>query len=146
MTIDEFKQLEDACRVRKPSIFRLAFPDPPASNDQIAQVEAAINCRLPESYRQFLSLRGGGDYPLLSVFSANPDSDHYLPRRREEFRSQVGDNLLPIHDDQAGGLYVLRIAGDFAADEVYYFDWETRELSAPRYDSILDLIADQVFS
>ena len=58
----------------------------------------------------------------------------------------VGDGLIPIHDDQAGGLYVLRVVENAAMDAVYYLDWETKELSAQKYDSILDAIADEVFA
>lgn len=146
MTIDEFKRLEDAYRISKPSIFRLASPDPPASAEQISSVETAIKCLLPESYRQFLASCGGGDYALFLVFSANPDSEYYLPRRLEELRPLIGGGLLPFHDDEAGGLYVLRINHNVAAEAVYYLDWETQELSGPEYESVIDAVANRAFS
>lgn len=146
LTISEFKEREAACRATRPAIFRLAAPDPPASDQQIAAVEAAIKCRLPKSYKAFLRVAGGGDYPLFSVFSANPGSEYYLPQQVAKLKSLVEDGLLPIHDDQAGGLYVLKIVAGEVLEEVHYWDWETRELSKKAYDSVLDLVVDKAFS
>ena len=145
LTIEEFKRQEEACQALKPGRFRLARPDPPASVNQINTVEEAIGIRLPDSYRQFLSSAGGGDYPLLSIFSANPESAFYLPRRLADLQSVIGANLLPVHDDQAGGLRVLKVSRGEASESVYYWDWETRELSGPRYESVLDMVADCSF-
>lgn len=146
LTIEQFKQQEAACRARNPGIFRLSMPDPLASDDQIDAVEAAIECRLPRSYREFLAAHGGGDYATFTVFSANPDSEFYLPAQVAKLQSLMAGNLLPVHDDNAGGLYVLNIVDGTAAETVQYWDWETRELSDQKFDSILDLIAEQVFS
>lgn len=146
LTIDEFKRREAACRLTKPNLFRLAQPDPPASVSQIEALERAIGCRLPQSYKQFLAATGGGDYPFVNVFSADPDSAYYLPVRAKELQSLIEMNLLPFHDDQAGGFYVLKITAGAASEAVYYWDWETRELSNQKYESVLDFVADRVFT
>lgn len=146
LTIDQFLEREAACRLVKPGLFRLASPDPPASREQIESVERIIRCQLPPAYRNFLMVRGGGDYPGFDVFSANPGSDLYLPTRIAELGKLVGPDLLPIHDDRAGGLYVLKVIEGSAGDALYYWDWETRELSNVKYDSLLDAIVDLVFS
>lgn len=146
MTIDEFLKREAEWRRTKQSLFRLSTPDPPATEDEIVAAEAAIGCSLPTLYRQFLLAVGGGDYLLFTVFSANRTSDWYLPRMVMQARSVVPKDLLPVHDDQAGGYFVLRIVDGAAEEPVHYFDWETGALSEKKYDSVLDAIADNAIN
>jgi hypothetical protein len=141
MMIDEFIEFENSVRVAKPGIFRLAKPDQPASDKEIEDVEALLGCRLPMSYRQFLNKFGGGDYPLMNVFSAYPNSEWYLVRRVEALRELCPTNLLPVHDDQAGGLLVLKIVDGQALEPVYYFDWETGKLSDIVYANVFSAVA-----
>lgn len=141
MMIDEFIEFESAVRLVKPAIFRLAKPDQPASDRDIENAEAILGCRLPPSYRQFLKKCGGGDYPLMSVFSAHPNSDWYLVKRVESLRELCPANLLPVHDDQAGGFLVLKIVDGQALEPVYYFDWETGKLSDVVHANVLSAVA-----
>lgn len=146
MTIEEFLQREAEWRRTKPSLFRLATPDPPATDTEIAVAEGLIGCKLPSAYRQFLQAAGGGDYLLFTVFSVSRDSAWYLPRQVMQARPNVPDNLLPVHDDQAGGYYVLQIVDGRAEDPVFYFDWETGTLSEKKYESVLDAVADNAIA
>lgn len=146
MTIDEFIDFEKSIRVARPSIFRLASPDPPASEEDIARAEAVLGCRLPDSYRQFLKRFGGGEYPLMNVFSVCPDSPWYIVKRVEKDRDLFHRNLLPVHDDQAGGFLVLRVVDGRALEPVYYLEWETSVLSNVLHTSVLSAVASYLAS
>jgi hypothetical protein len=141
MTIDEFLLIERAVRVSRPGLFRLAKPDPCASDVELAHVEQELGCKLPGSYRQFMLRCGGGDYPLTSIFSAYRGSSWYIVQKRRELDALLPTALLPMHDDNAGGLFVLKIEDGCALEPVYYYDWESKELSGARHANILEFVA-----
>jgi hypothetical protein len=122
MTVEEFRDVDARYRTEKPKLFRLSSSDPQASEMQLDDIEAQVGVKLPACYRAFLKEFGGGEFGLTDVFSANPESEWYLPARHADAASYLPDGLLPFSDDFAGGLYVFEIKGGEAQDRVLYWN------------------------
>jgi hypothetical protein len=122
MTAEEFRNIDARYRTEKPKLFRLASSDPRASEEQLDEIEARMGVKLPVSYRTFLKEFGGGEFGLTDVFSANPESEWYLPARNADAASYLPEGLLPFSDDFAGGLYVFEIKGGLAEERVFYWN------------------------
>ena len=79
MTMDEFNEIHEFHKRQKPSLFEPTTSDRLATEVQLKRVEDEIGVRLPASYRGFLQSYGGGYIGFTNIFSADPDSDFYLP-------------------------------------------------------------------
>jgi hypothetical protein len=140
MKIEEFRQLDAAHRIANGKLFELATPDQPVSMDQIENVEREVGVKFPESYKHFLHEFGGGAYGLLTVYSADPNGDWYLPSKLSEMYTQPPEMLLPIIDDFSGGYYALRVIDGVALEPIYY--WNVDDGIVPtEYQTALDFIA-----
>jgi SMI1-KNR4 cell-wall len=144
MKLDDFRLLDREARRGKPKIFMLAAPDPPATEEALAELEKAIGLALPPSYRGFLGEFGGGDYGLVTVFSADPESEWYLAAQLDEARAYLPAGLLPFSDDGAGGMYVLRVSDGRAEEPVMYWH-EDGGLVPTRFGDVLDFVARYAF-
>ncbi len=123
MNIDEFRVIDVQAREKKPRLF-LRFPcDEPASIVMLKELENIIGSKLCQSYHDFLENFGGGRFGYTVIFSADPKSDWYLPKRLEKARSYLPSDLLPFSDDFAGGVYAFQIVDNICLDKVFY--WNT---------------------
>ena len=141
MTIDEFRLLHARMASEKRKLFQLATPDSAASEADVSEVEKAIGATLPQSYKQFLREFGGGEFGLTNVNSADRGSDYYLPRKQEEAKSYLPAELLPISDDYAGGLYVLKVEHGGAATEPVHYWNSDGGLETTQFANVLEFVA-----
>jgi hypothetical protein len=126
--------------MKKPRLFQFAEPDRPASLKEIRNVERSVGTTLAKSYRQFLQEFGGGCFGLLTVFSADPTSEWYLPNRVRATRELLPKELLTISDDFAGGFYALKVQDGKAQERVYY--WNMDGGATPtEFNLVIDFIA-----
>lgn len=140
MNMDAFKRLDERYRSERPELFRLSASDKPATRDQLHYVEQAIGVKLPQSYRSFLEEFGGGCFGLLTIFSADPEGEWYLPTKLAEARTFVPQTALPFSDDFAGGYYVLTQEDGVALEPVFYWNADGGT-TRTEFESVLDFIA-----
>ncbi len=144
MRIDEFGQLDSHYRNKMPKLLLMSTPDKPASVKQLHSVEELLGISLPGSYKDFLREYGGGDFYSLTVFSADPSSDLYLPIQAARASSYLPNDLLPISDDYCGGNYVLTVKNAIASEQVSY--WNTDGgLVQTEFETVLDFVAQKAF-
>jgi len=86
MTREQFRQIDKHMREVKQKIFRLSDSDERVSEDKVVDVERLIGIVLPTSYRQFLMDYGGGDFGLVTIFSADAKGKWYLPDRLADIK------------------------------------------------------------
>jgi hypothetical protein len=140
MTIEELRKLDSLYRQEKPNLFRLSTPDQPASEAQITELECSVGVRLPQGYRSFLREFGGGSYGLAIIFSADPESEWYLPRKQAEASGYLPEGLLAFSDDFAGGNYVLKVLNGQALKPVFYWNQDGGE-APTEFDDVIEFIA-----
>lgn len=141
MTIDEFRYVNEKYRSEQPKLFQLCASDKLASTLQIQKVEELIGAKLPADYQEFLKEFGGGSFGLLTIFSADPEGEWYLPRRVEEARPYCPNNLLPISDDFSGGYYALALKDNIATEPVLYWNSDDGGAITTEFETTLDFIA-----
>ncbi|KQS95140.1 MULTISPECIES: SMI1/KNR4 family protein [unclassified Rhizobium] len=140
MTMEEFNKIHEHYKLQKPSLFGPATSDRPATEVQLKRVEDEIGLRLPASYRAFLQIYGGGYFGFTNIFSADPDSEFYLPLKQSEASPFLPAGLLAISDDEAGGLYVMKVDDGIVTETILY--WNTDGgLIRTEFDGILQFIA-----
>lgn len=140
MTIEELRRLDARYRQEKPNLFRLSTPDKPASEEQLTEMERAIGVRLPQSYRAFLREFGGGNYGLETFFSADPNSEWYLPLKHGEASRYLPEGLLAFSDDGAGGYYVFQVLSGQAQEAVCYWNQDGGE-SPTEFKDVIEFVA-----
>lgn len=140
MNLDEFTRLHDRYKEEQPRLFSTLMPDRPATPEQLDLVEGALRLKLPKRYREFLALFGGGYCGFVTVFSADPASDFYLPRKVREAAQYLPDELLPFSDDSAGGYYAFRVSNGQPRDRVSYWNYDGGIVET-EFNDMLDFIA-----
>jgi hypothetical protein len=141
MTLEEFKEQVERCRVCRPKLFALSEQDMTASEIDIVRVEQLIGVRLPDDYRGFLAEFGGGDFGMETFFSADSTSDWYLPSKQSEICDYLPKGLIAFSDDGAGGFYAFKVDDGKASNEIYYWN-QDGGLVATEYKSVLEFIAN----
>jgi hypothetical protein len=122
MTIDEFRRIDSEKRKIRPKIFLMSEPDRVAGVTDILLVEKSIGVCLPNTYKDFLLKYGGGNFGLINVFSAVPESEFYLPRKFIQAEKYLPKNLIPFSDDFSGGNYVVLVEDGEALERVFYWN------------------------
>ena len=132
------------CKLADPKLFRLNSPDHCASEEEISEVERMLSVTLPCSYREFLKEFGGGDFGSEVVFSADPNSEWYLPAKCLEAEAYLPEGFLAFSDDFAGGHYVLKVEGGRAQEPIFYWN-QDGGLSVTKYTNILEYLANNAY-
>ena len=140
MSIEEFRELHARMAKAKPKLFQLILPDPPASEAKLREVENSIGATLPGSYKQFLTEFGGGSFGLTNVCSTDSSGEYYLPRKQEEAKGYLPLGLIPVSDDRAGGLYVLKIEAGEAKEPLFYWNLDGG-LQETEFANVLEFVA-----
>jgi hypothetical protein len=140
MIIEDLKQIDTRYRQEKPGLFEFATPDRPATEQQLEDVERSIGVRLPPSYRTFLGEFGGGTFRFVVIFSADPDSEWYLPNQQSKASRYLPDGLLAFSDDYAGGNYVFKVVDGEAQEAVFYWHTDGSE-SSTKFKDMMEFVA-----
>ena len=140
MNIEDVKQIDKRYRSEKPGLFEIEDPDSQASDEQLEDVERSLGIRLPPSYRAFLRQFGGGTYGFIVIFSADPQSEWYLPNKQMKASRYLPKNLLAFSDDFAGGNYAFKVIDGEAQEAVFYWNTDGGE-SPTKFQDILEFIA-----
>lgn len=140
MTLDEFTQIHCRYKEEKPKLFSVVRPDRPATPEQLELVEGKLGMRLPDRYRDFLAVFGGGSFGFVSIFSADPGGDSYLPHKVKDAAQYLPCALLPFSDDFAGGYYVFRISNGQPCERVSYWNCDGGIVDT-EFGDVLDFIA-----
>ena len=126
--------------------------NPPASEEQVAQVEAYVHAALPTPFRAFLLASNGGqpernEFPIEQAsnrsgvrlfYSIGISDTDDLIREYDKFRGRVGiDWLLPVAEDSFGNRIALAISGpQYGA--VFFWDHELYQ-PEPEFDGIYQI-------
>lgn len=145
MTIKEFTQINSRLRGERPKLFLLTPSDRLASDADLERVEQALGFALPVDYAEFLKKFGGGSFGLVNVFSADPGSEFYLPKKQAEASSYLPSGLLAVSDDYAGGNYVLKLTDDRVLAPVFYWN-QDGGLVPTSFSNILEFIARYAYN
>ena len=139
MNTTDFANLDCRFRSEDPALFELSSPTPPATDSDIISLEAELGVRLPTDYSWFLKTYGGGEFGLLTVFSASPDCEWYLGDKQKEMSGILPEGFLPISDDFAGGYYGILISDGVGSSEVHYWNSDGG-LVGTEFDTLLGFI------
>ena len=83
---------------------------------------------------------GGGYFGLFEVFSANPNSDFFLPNLQEGADTLLPENGIAISDDHCGGWFFLKPDGDVLGDEIWYWNADGGAFKT-KYKNVFELVA-----
>ena len=140
MTLNELKKIHDLYKKEKPRLFLLVSPDQAATAQQLETVEGELGMRLPAKLREFLMEFGGGIFGFTNVFSADPNSEFYLPARSSEAAKYLPPDLLAFSDDFAGGYYLFKVTAGQAGESVFYWNADGG-ITETEFDDVLEFVA-----
>jgi len=139
MILEDFIPLVEKRKLDRPVWFGLDS-DPPATLAQIQDAELQLGVRLPESYRRFVALYGGGYFALGNLFSVLPGSEWNIVERNRS----VDDSccFLAVSDNGVGDLYGFRVADGKCENEIVLFDHETALFSQPKFSDLFEFLGE----
>lgn len=130
--------LIEKCRDEHPNWFRLER-DEPATPEQIGTVEAALGCRLPSSYVEFVSEFGGGDFAFTVIYSPSPESESsIIEANGQPWVNREG--FVAFADTGTGDYFGWEVADGLAGDKVMLLDHTVEELRPCDYDDFFDFV------
>ena len=142
MTLDEFKALFKRTQRDRP-LWQWHDRAPPARDDQIESAQRALNVRLPRAYIDVLKVFGGGEFPLINVYSVDPENVWYIVDQNEDFPIP---GFIAVSDDQTGGFYGFRVESGQCRSEIHYWDRDDGSITGPHYENLFDFIAEHGLS
>ncbi len=143
MDFKDFKKLVEKNKAENPEAWRvheeLVLGDAPATEDDIARVEAELKAKLPQDYVAFLKEYGGGLFGT-DVYSAKADSNFYIVDR--QLPSDYVQNFVAVSPNGCGDEYGFRVVDGQCQPELLFCDHEEGfELFSTEYASILDYLS-----
>jgi hypothetical protein len=122
MTTTEFdKAVEQARSTKKIVEFSLAEKrERPATEDDLTAWEQEHGVALPASYRHFAKVHGCGGFVFTTVLSVLAESSYPIAPCLE----QVGNDLVPIIDNQCGDYYCFPVLDGTCIDRMVFADHE----------------------
>lgn len=118
MDIDTFSALVESLKAEH-AIWFEGESDRLATNSDLDALEAEIGVRLPNQYKDFARLYGGGYFAFTNVFSADRDGEWFILDQMISASFPAG--FIPISDDEAGGYYGFVCKSGACEEGVYYF-------------------------
>lgn len=140
MNLVEFIEIVDKKKHSNPFWFD-DKPDSQAKEDQILEAENQLGVKLPEKYKNFVRIFGGGYFAFTNVFSVDNNGEWFIVEKNHEARSYLPNDFIAISDDESGGMYGYIVHEGVCGEEVYYWDHESNSVSAKMYDDLFDYIA-----
>jgi len=144
MTFTEFLLIDNQFRKEKPSLFRLSISAPPAAKDEIELLESNLKLRLPTEYKEFLEHFGGGEFGLINLFCADPDSEWYLLKRVKEAGRFIPDNFIPVSDDYAGGYYGFGVENLELRPSLLYWNQDGGTIET-QYSNLFEFVVQNAY-
>lgn len=95
---------------------------------------------LEESYRQFLIAYGGGEIEFEVLFSADPQSDWYLPRQLARAINLPKD-FLPVTENFCGDYYGFIVTEGKCRPPILRWDHESQEIKSITQKDIFEYMA-----
>lgn len=139
MRIEEFKEKYEEAKLSRPKVFEYMQIDPLASERELNDVEDWMACRFENSHRSFLKLFGGGEFGLGLIFSANKESEWYIP---SQFRNLLlsPSEFFPVSDNFAGDVYGFEIRNGKCLTPLKVFDHESSKLKETMFSDVYEFM------
>lgn len=132
MSFDQFDERVRAIMAQKPRWFE--FVEPPANDDDIARVEAALGHPVPEQFKHFAQAFGAGYFGTSNISSLVEMSNWYVLSRPSV--SVNGNPMLVVSDDETGGYCGFVFDGTAYRPDIVYIhpdDGNYTENTAPSF-------------
>ena len=118
----------------KPKWFGLGADRRP-SDQEVTSAERVLGVTLPNEYKDFVRVYGGGYFAFANVLSLDAESDWNLLSFNEKYESLRADHVI-FSDTGAGDFYGFRYVGGSCGSEVYLFDHDDAAWRATEYSNL----------
>jgi len=139
MNLEDFKVRYQKARQERPKVFEYMQIDPPASDVELDAVEEIMGCTFENSHRAFLKEFGGGEFGLGLLFSANEQSEWYVPSQVSN-QSLPADRFFPVSDNFAGDIYGFEVINGRCVAPLKVYDHETSELKDTEFADVYEFM------
>lgn len=137
---ETFERKLAEAKVKFPGAFKLAAPDPPASAAQVRNLEETLAVSLEESHKDFLMAFGGGEIGFEVLFSADAQSEWYLPRQIALARC-LPKNYIAITSNFCGDYYGFEAIEGKCVPPLLRWEHETGVVEPTEYQDVFEFMA-----
>lgn len=140
MEFDDFQDLVNKVRSRKPALFGLER-DPCATDDEVREAEESLGVRFPAEYWVFVKQVGGGYFGFTNVFSPTNVGHWGIVERNRSTLVDLGD-FVAVSDNGVGDYYGFAVKDGVCQSEICFFDHETAEIVERGYSDLFEYLAE----
>jgi hypothetical protein len=137
MDIDEFERHLDTSKNSKPKWFAMEG-ERPCTGVEISALEQRLGVALASEYKSYLARYGGGYIGHINVFSANAESEWYLPKGNRFIPSEF--NYVAVTDGETGEYYGFKVDAGVCSDAIYYWHFEDGDVPVRTANSFLEFV------
>lgn len=141
MEFNQFTEHVNRLKAINPIWFSLDA-DPVGTKADIETVERQLNITLPEDYKKFVQMYGGGYFAFTVVFSVSPEGEWNILKQNRFLDLLEKQHFLAVSDNQAGDYYGYKIENGLSEEKLFVYDHETHQISQTKYNNLLEYIME----
>ena len=132
MNFDEFNNIVELLKIKKPILFDLDSDAAPTDED-INRIEKYYELEFPISYKMFLKKYGGGYFAYGLIYSIDRKSSCCIESNVAKDLI-LNENILPVYDFETGDLACFRINNKRVEDSIVIYNHEDNILEELNLD------------
>jgi hypothetical protein len=139
VNINEFSKIVAEIRDKRPIWFGLES-DPPSTDLDIDEIEKALSIKLPDEYKQFIKMFGGGYFAFTIVYSGKEGSEWNIIMRNKDAGIIDSKAFMAVSENGVGDYYGFKVKDGKCESEITFYDHEDDNLKSTGYKDLFDYL------
>ncbi len=134
-----FLEIVNETRNTRPIWFALES-EPKGNDRQIEKVEEALSLTLPEEYKRFVKVFGGGYFAFTNIYSVNDLGDWFIVELNRQIGLIETHSFLAFSDMETGDYYGFSLKEGVCGSKVMFYDHEIKNVEKTNYENLYEYI------
>lgn len=142
LNIEKLNYAVKQVAAKNPIYFELDREFPSESPFNFSNIEMTLGATLPDDYKEFVVLYGGGYFGLTVIYSVVTGGEWDICQANIDDKVE---GYIIFSDNGCGDLYCFKIHDGVCGAEVYFFDHESEQVEQTNYPNIFSYLLDNAF-
>jgi hypothetical protein len=141
MEFNQFIEHVNRLKASNPIWFGLDA-DPAGTAAEIEFVEKQLNISLPEDYKKFIEVFGGGYFAFTIIYSVSVGSEWSIVNQNQSMELLEKHHFLAVSDNQAGDYYGYKNDSECSEKTLFVYDHEDRQVKPTKYQDLFEYLME----
>lgn len=141
MEFNEFTEHVNRLKASNPIWFGLDS-DPVGTKAEIETIENQLNIVLPEDYKKFIEVFGGGYFAFTVIYSVSAYSEWSIINQNQSLDLLEKKHFLAVSDNQAGDYYGYKIESGLSEKSLFVYDHDDRQIKKTKYRNLFEYLME----